>query len=425
MVQNMIYRFCKLWFDLALWKQILIALILGIFTGLALGNEAIHLAPIGTLFIHAIQMLVVPVVSVAIICAIISLKNFNRIGKIFGKSLLLYVGSMLAATLIGILVAHSLQVGQGLTIPSNDEITAIKQISLSKALVSFIPTSPVAAFAENNVMQIMCFSFLFGIALKMVGEKAKPVQDFFVALSSVVFQFAKIIMSFAPYGIFALIAVVFGQFGLTAIWPLIKFIAAIYLSDLILIGIVFSTVLLIFGISLKHFFGSITSPLITAYTTSSSAATLPITMRTARENLKIDPDLAGFLVPLGTSLNMNGVAIYLSVATVFAANIYGIELHFSQYLTLIITIILSSMGTAAIPGSALVVMTGAMSAVGVPLGALPLIAGVDRFNDMAQTATNVTADLFGATIIAKSEGSLNQEKNPPISEDTKILEPIH
>lgn len=405
----MIIKVIKYWFQLASWKQILIGLFTGIATGLFFGKQAMILAPIGQMFIHAIQMLVAPVVVTAIVCAVISLEDFSRMRRIVVKALFIYGCCMAISASLGILVANALHVGYGLKI--NQVITAAmptQALKISDALVAFVPASPVAALASNNVMQILCFSLLFGIALRLVDQEAKPIKEFFLSLSKVVFQFCKIIIGFAPYGIFALIACVFGQYGLAAVLPLLKFIFAVYLACFLLILIVYGGVLLLQKISPRFFFAGILSALVTAYTTSSSAATLPVTMRCAKENLKIDRTVADFLLPLGTSLNLNGLSIYLSIAAIFAAHLSGMQLGMYQYVSLVIAIVLTAAGAAAVPGSALIVMGAIMNAVGIPLTALPLIAGVDRFNDMAQTMTNVTGDLFATTLVAKSEDLINE-----------------
>lgn len=404
-----IARYLQSWSQLAPWKKIICGLLAGIAVGLILGKKAEYLEPIGTVFIHAIQMLVAPVVSTAIVCAVISLQDFSRMGRMVGKALLLYGFGMAVAASIGIVVANFLGVGTGFSLGNAVTDLGIKAhtFSLSEALVSFIPTSPVSAFANNNVMQILSFSVLFGVALKLTGESGEPIQNFFKSLSHVVFRFASVIISFAPYGIFALIATVFGRYGLTVLLPLITFVGTVYLSCLLLMIFFYGSMLLLNRMSPFWFFGHVTSPLITAFTTSSSAATLPVTMRCAHKNLKINPSVADFLLPLGTTLNLNGLAIYLSVSTIFAAHLFGINLDFPQYVTLVITIVFTAAGAAAVPGSGLIVMTAVMNSVGVPLGALPLIAGVDRFNDMAQTMTNVAGDLFATTIVAKSEGMID------------------
>lgn len=412
----------KWWLALPSWKQIIGGLIMGILAGLILKERAHYLAPIGTMFIHAIQMLVAPVVMTAIVCAVISIKDVQKMGKTIGKALIVYGFTMAIAATLGICAASWLGVGLDFSMGSHlaSETVTMHTLTLGEVLINFVPTSPVQAFATNNVMQILCFSFLFGLALKLVGDKGKPVEVFFLALSEVVFKFAKIIVGFAPYGVFALIASVIGQFGLAALLPLIKLVSAVYLGCALLIVFVYGFILLCNRISPKYFFKNISEALITAFTTSSSAATLPVTMRCARDNLKIDRTISDFLLPLGTTLNLNGLSIYLSVAAIFSAHLFGITLSMPQYITLVITIVFTAAGAAAIPGSGLIVMSAVMSGVGIPLGALPIIAGVDRFNDMAQTMTNVAGDLFATTLIAKSEGLIQdpQEINSLTAQET-------
>ncbi len=395
------------WFKRALWQQILVGLIAGIITGLVLKTKAEALEPLGFVFIHAIQLLVAPVVLTSIVCAILSLESYKSLGKILTKALLIYALSMAVSAVIGIVIANLLHVGEGLVISKTAEGLglpagfSIQDASFGNILLGIVPSSSFQALATNNVLQILVFAFILGMALKNTGEEGKPVQELFLSFSKVVFKFCRIVISFAPYGIFALIASVFGQYGLSVLLPLFKLIAAVYLSCLLLIFVYYSAGLLLKGISPLFFFKGIINPIITAYTTSSSAATLPITMRAARENLKLDPNVSDFLLPLGTSLNLNGLSIYLAVAAIFSAHIFGIPLGFSQYITLVISIVLMAAGAAAIPGSALIVMGAIMQSCGIPIGALPLIAGVDRFNDMAQTTTNVIGDLFAATLLGK------------------------
>ncbi len=407
------FQILKFWFNRPLWQQILIGLIAGILTGLLLKTKAEHLEPIGLVFIHAIQLLVAPVVLTSVVCAILSLENYKSLGKILSKALIIYAFSMAVAALIGILIANALDVGSGLVLSKmelNLGITSnlsLKDANFGNILLGIIPSSSFQALASNNVLQILVFAFILGIALKNTGPEGKPVQDLFFAFSKVVFKFCRIVISFAPYGIFALIASVFGQYGIGVLIPLFKFIAAVYLSCFILIVVYYSAGLLLRGISPLFFFKNIVNPMVTAYTTSSSAATLPVTMRTARENLNLDPNVSDFLLPLGTSLNLNGLSIYLAVAAIFSAHIFGIHLGVSEYITLIISIVLMAAGAAAIPGSALIVMGAIMQSCGIPIGALPLIAGVDRFNDMAQTTTNVIGDLFAATLLGQKKTNKN------------------
>lgn len=410
------------WHQLALWKRILIGLILGIGSGLFFGKKAVVLEPIGFLFIHAIQLLVAPVVLTSIVCAILSLNSYKMVGNVLTKALAIYAISMAVSATIGILMANLLHVGEGfhvaattataLALPSGFSTDGA---SFSNIILGIVPSSAFQALANNNVLQILIFAAILGVALKNSGDDAKPIKELFFAFSKVVFNFCHIVIGFAPYGIFALIASVFGQYGLSALLPLFKLIAAVYLGCLALIIFYYGGILLIRGISPIFFFKNILSPVITAFTTSSSAATLPITMRTAKENLKLDSAISDFMLPLGTTLNLNGLSIYLSVAAIFSAHLFGIQLHFHQYLFLVMSIVVIAAGAAAIPGSALVVMGAIMQSSGIPIAALPFIAGVDRFNDMAQTTTNVIGDLFAAAIVAKGS-RLSDEESEAINQ---------
>lgn len=397
------------WFSLALWKQMLIALVLGMAFGLTFQTKMIWIEPVGLMFIKAIQMLVAPVVFTAIVCAILSLKSYAKARSLVTKALLLYALGMVVAATIGIIIADFMQVGMGLPMIQKTihglvatGPIATQKISFGTILLGLVPTSPVSAFAQNNVLQILVFSVLFGIALKQSGSACKPLVDLFFALSQVIFRLCHLVIGFAPYGVFALIASVFGSYGLSVLMPLIKFVCTVYLSCFIFIVCYYGGMLFLRGICVHTFFSRIFAPLAMAFTTSSSMATLPITMRCAKEALHLDPSISNFLLPLGSSLNLNGLAIYLSISTIFAAHVFGISLHFHQYIVLVFSIALISAGSAAIPGSALILMGAIMQSIGIPLGALPLIAGVDRFNDMMQTMTNVIGDLVATMIVAHS-----------------------
>lgn len=402
---DVLLRPLRYWLQLPLWGQILLALMLGIATGLIGGHRIEPIQVVGLMFIHAIQMLVVPVVFTAIVCAVMSLDKLAQMKRLIFKALSLYALSMIFAATIGVVCAILIAPGQGMVLHLTTATTVTQHApTASEVLIGFIPISPVAAFVENNVIQILIFAVLLGLSIRLTGEAAKPVEELFKSFSKVVFKFSHLIISLSPYGVFALIAYVFGRYGLIVLLPLVKFIVTVYVSCLLQLILVYGLVLLSNGVNPLKFFKAIGQAMILSFTTSSSAATLPVTLKCAQENLKIPKDLSGFLLPLGTTFNLNGLSIYLAVATIFAANLYGIHLGLMQYCTVIITIVFTAMGAAAVPGSALIVMGAVMGSVGIPLGALPLIAGVDRLNDMAQTSTNVIGDLFATVLVSKSEG---------------------
>lgn len=418
------YRIVQRWWSLPIWQQIMFALAAGIACGLLLGKHATVLEPLGVLFIHAIQMMVVPVVFTAIVCAVLSVDDLGSMRKVTIKAFVLYVTCMLIATCLGIATAWLIKPGVGFHLIHTAKPGTIMEPlpTFATTLLNFIPSNPLKAFIEGNIIQILVFGLILGISIKLAGEPAKPIEAFFKSLSSVVFKFAQIIVSFAPYGIFGLIATVFGRYGVTALLPLLKFIGTVYLACILQCVLVYTGLLLAWRIHPWHFFRAIVDPIVLSYTTSSSVATLPVSLQCAREHLHVDRSISGFLLPLGTSFNLNGLSIYLSVATMFAANIFGVSLHLPQLLIMVFSIVVSAMGAAAVPGSALIVMGAVMSSVGIPLGALALIAGVDRFNDMAQTATNVIGDLVATTVVAKSQGRLMSEddatlETKPVTQD--------
>lgn len=422
-----ILQIFKTWHHLPTWKKIVIALILGVIVGLVSGPYANYLKPIGNLFISAIHMMVTPVVFTAIVCAVLSVTDVQKMRRVTWQAAIVYAVSMAIAAIIGIAVATLIKPGISFHPMLSHANSVAKAPSLMEMVQNLIPRSPLAALVNEHVLQIVVFAIIFGISIRMAEEKAKPVVDFFQGLSAVVFKLAGIVIAFAPYGIFALIAWSFGNFGLHAVYPLMKFVFSVYLACALQIVFVYMlTLLFVAKLNPIKFFKGISAAVVFAFTTSSSASTLPLSMKCAEKNLGVPKSIARFLLPLGSSFNLNGLSIYLSVAVIFAANMNGIHLTVAQYFTVVSTTILTAMGAAAVPGSALIVMGAVMSAVGIPLGALALIAGVDRLNDMAQTATNVTGDLFSATLVTDNEGLLDRSKwddeSIPAKEPTNVME---
>lgn len=400
------------WVNLPAWQKILCGLLLGLVVGLLAGPKAHYLQPIGDIFINAIHMMVVPVVFTAIVCAILNLNDMQKMRRVSLKAISLYAICMVLAAALGLLIATLIAPGAGFNIAlsgTGAAVPAAQPVSLTQMIVDMVPASPVAAFAAGNILPILVFAVVLGTAINLAGDKAQPVADFFKSLLHVVYKFAVLVMKLAPYGIFALMACLAGRFGLQVLVPLLKYIGTVYLGFITYVLVVYCGSLM-FGAKLSplRFFRGIGDALIFAAGSSSSAATLPITIRCAEENLGVSKRVAGFLLPLGASLNLTGLSIYLGVATVFAANIYGIHLGMTQYLTVLVTIVLTSMGAGGVAGSALVVVSAVMTSIGIPLGAIPLVAGVDRINDIGSTLTNVTGDSYVTLLVAKSEQEWNE-----------------
>lgn len=414
------------WFFFKPWQRIILGLILGIAVGLAFGHKATYLKPIGSLFINAIHMMIAPVVFTAVVCAILTMNDPQKMRRVGTKTVLLYAACMVVAAVIGLGVGTLLAPGAGLKpLPGDPSSLPNAVPSFGELIANIIPANPVGAFADGNILQILVFAVILGIAINMAGEKGQPIANFFRSFSSVVFKLTGIVMSFAPFGIFALMAWVTGEFGAAALIPLVKLVGTVYFCCILHCLIVYAGSLAVISkLNPRHFFKGAVDAILMAFSTTSSAATLPVTMRCAEENMGISKSISGFLLPLGTTLNLNGLSIYLGVATVFAANMYGIHLTLVQYVTVVLSIVLTCMGAGGVPGSALIVMGAVMGSIGLPLGAIPLIAGVDRINDMANTTTNVIGDLFAALVVAKSENELDMDIYNSANDATELEKAI-
>lgn len=409
------------WFELPIWKKIIIGLLLGIITGLTFGESTAVLKPLGDAFIHALHMVIVPVILSAVVCAVTSITDFAQIKRITLKAFIIYLSFLIVATLIAIFVGNLLAPGIGLSPLAIESLghmgnNAHNHLAVSgqsalpgimDIFVGMIPQNPVAAFVNENILQIVVFGILLGVAINLSGEQGKPVASLFQSLSVVSKNLTNIVMQFAPYGVFALIAWTFGMFGIKALLPLIKFILTLLVSCVSLVTLVYGSIMAFYlKKSLIEFIKKIMPAIIFAISTTSSGATLPVSIKVSEQELKVSHGIAKFLLPLGCNFNLSGLAIYLTVAVVFTSNMYGVVLSPIQYLFLIATVVLTTMGTGAIPGSGIVVMSAVLTTMGLPLGALPLIAGIDRISDMIQTTTNVISDIFAAYLVSESEQKL-------------------
>lgn len=401
------------WNNVPMWKKIILGLVLGIITGITFGESTVIMKPLGDAFLHALHMVIVPVILSAVITAVTSVTDMKQMQRVTIKAFVIYLSFLLIATLLAVAVSNFFQPGIGISLADVQNQSGLNMYTLPKAdhvpaimdiFVEMIPSNPVAAFVESNILQIVIFAILFGIAINLAGEHGKPLVLLFNSISKVSMHLTQIIMYFAPYGVFALIAWTFGLFGLSALLPLLKFIGVLLLTCMLLVFLVYGTITVLYlKKSAFDVFRKITPAITFAISTTSSGATLPVSIKCAEEGLKIPPRIAKFMLPLGCNFNLAGLAIYLTTAVIFTANMTGITLTTTSYFTLISTVILTTMGAGAIPGSGIVVMSAVISTMGMPLVALPLIAGIDRINDMIQTATNVISDIFAAYLVAESE----------------------
>ncbi|QFI38421.1 dicarboxylate/amino acid:cation symporter [Moritella marina ATCC 15381] len=398
----------KLWFNLPLWQKIVIGMILGITVGVIFGEDAVILKPIGSLFVNTIKMLIVPLVFCSIIVGITSMQDTNKMGRIGFKAVLFYLLSTAVAITIGLLLGNLLQPGAGLELVAQQAEAAKATPSLADTLVALVPTNPVGALAQGHILQIIVFAVALGISLTLIGEKGKPAVAVFESLAEAMYKLTDLVMKLAPYGVFALMAWVAGKYGLTLLLPLMKVIGAVYLGSILhVLGVYSALILFIAKLSPVQYFRGIVDAQVVAFTTTSSAGTLPVSMKCAREKLGVSKGVSSFVLPLGTTINMDGTALYQGVTTLFVAQAFGIDLGMPEYITIILTATLASIGTAGVPGAGLIMLTLVLTTVGLPVEGVALIAGIDRILDMARTTVNISGDIAASVIIAKSEKELD------------------
>jgi len=389
--------------------KILIGLILGIIGGLIAGPTAVPwmkvwIAPIGTIFINLIKMVIVPVVLASIVAGVASIGDIKKLGRVGIKIMVFYLATTAFAVAIGLMFGTLMQPGKGLTIPAGAKAASKLAPPLQDVLVNIIPSNPFVAMEKGDMLQIIVFAIFLGIGITMVGAKAKPVEDFFNGLAEVTYKIIDMIMSFAPYGVFALMMPVVAVNGPKVLLPLASVVAAMYIASIVHAVVVYSgTVATLGGMSPVKFFKGIAPAMLVAFSTCSSGATLPVTMKCTQENLGVRKDISSFCLPLGATVNMDGTAIYCGLAALFVAQAYGIELNAGQYMTIILTGTLASIGAAGVPGAGLIMLTLVLTSVGLPIEGVALIAGIDRVLDMARTTLNITGDAAGCVVVENSE----------------------
>ncbi|MEJ6123818.1 dicarboxylate/amino acid:cation symporter [Vibrio sp. 2-Bac 85] len=399
------------WSRLELWKKILIGMLLGVMVGTLMGPSAEILKPLGTLFINAIKMLIVPLVFFSLIVGITSMQDTKKMGRIGLKAIVLYLGTTAFAITIGLGLATIFTPGAGLEMVAVSSDAAIPNApTLVQTLLNMIPKNPVGALAAGNILQIIVFAIGLGVSLALIGEKADPAIKLFESLAEAMYKLTELVMKLAPYGVFGLMAWVSGKYGADVLLPLIKVIAVVYLGALIHIVVFYSGVIAIVGrLNPVRYLKSLTNPAAVAFTTASSSGTLPATIKASREELGVSKGIASFVLPLGTTINMDGTALYQGVCALFIAQAFGVDLEAADYITIILTATLASVGTAGVPGAGLIMLSLVLTTVGLPLEGLAIVAGIDRILDMARTTVNICGDMMVSLLVAKSEGELDEE----------------
>ena len=392
-----------------------IPLVLGVIAGMIWGPGAASISWLGDLFVRLIRMVVVPLVFVTLVSGVVAMGDPAKLGSLGAKTLAIYMVTTLAAIVIGLMLAAALQPGVGVDLSAAAPTAVQEAIPLSERLLSIVPSNPIAALAEGNILAIIFFALLVGVSLLTIGEKGKPVAELMDSSSEMMLRITHWVMEVAPFGVFALIAAVAGTQGVAALLDVLTLALAVVLACVIHVVVVHGVgiIKLSLGLSPLNFFKGARDAMLVAFSTSSSSATLPVSMSVAEDNLGIKPVVASTVLPLGATINMDGTALYVGIVSVFAAQAFGIDLSLTDYAIIAGSTTLVSIGTAAVPGASLFLMAAVMGAIGISPEQIAIVIGFilpfDRPLDMLRTVVNICGDLSVATAVANWEGEFDRE----------------
>jgi proton glutamate symport protein len=405
-------------FKLSLASQIFIGLILGIIVGaIFYGNESAQsfLQPFGDIFLRMIKMIVVPIIVSSLIVAVAGVGDLKAVGKLGAKSLSYFVVVTMIAIAVGLISANIIQPGAGVNM-NNLEQTDISTYvdtaetkqheSFVDTLVHIVPSNPVKAMVEGDMLAIIFFSVLFGLSIAAIGEKGKPVFRFFQGVAEGMFYLTNMVMKFAPIGVFALIGVTISKFGLESLIPLGKLALSVYGTMIFFVIVILGLIAKFVGFNIFTLIKLLKEELILAFSTASSEAVLPKIME-KMEKAGCPKHIATFVIPTGYSFNLDGSTLYQALAAIFIAQMYGIDLSMYEQITLMLVLLITSKGIAGVPGVSFVVLLATLGTVGIPVEGLAFIAGIDRILDMGRTVVNVIGNSLAAIVISKWEGQFN------------------
>jgi len=411
---------------LALHWKILIGMALGVIFGLVMSNMSggsefarDYIKPFGTIFINLLKLIAIPLILASLIKGVSDLKDISKLSQMGGRTILTYISTTLVAVIIGLILVNSIQPGKSISVDTRKELVdanqkreaAAKQSSEGplQALVDIVPSNIFEAASNNrNMLQIIFFAMFFGIGIILIPEKqSASVKDFFDSFNAVILKLIDLIMLSAPYGVFALLAALVVEAPSLELFKALALYAITLLLALsIMIGFYALMVRFVIKKNPSFFFKGIAPAQLLAFSTSSSAATLPVTMECVEGNLGVDKEVTSFVLPIGATINMDGTSVYQGVAAVFIAQAFGLDLSLSAQLGIIFTATLASIGTAAVPSAGIVMLVIVLAQAGIPEAGLALIFAIDRPLDMCRTVVNVTGDAAVSMFVAKSIGKL-------------------
>ncbi len=393
--------------------QILLALVLSVAVGLGVGPEGLPfvnkwIAPIGTIFINFIKMMIVPVVFCSLIVGVTSLGgDGKKLGRISAKTIVLYLITTAIAIVLGFTVAGIIHPGAGLEIAGKVAPKVKEAPTFMQVLVNMVPTNPIESMAKAQILPIIIFALFVGVGITQVGPNhSNPLVDFFDAAAEVCYKIIAMVMKFAPYGVFALLLPVVCKNGPKVLLPLLSVILCVAIGCILQCIIVYSTLASVGGgVSPLKFFRGMSEAMMIAFTTCSSAAALPVNLKNCQEKLGLSREVSSFVLPLGCTINMDGTALYMGVCSLFIANVFGVNLTTNDMVMIVFTGTLASIGTAGVPGAGLIMLAMVLQTVQLPMEGLALVAGIDRVLDMFRTCVNITGDGAVACVVDKSERS--------------------
>ncbi|TFH00861.1 MAG: dicarboxylate/amino acid:cation symporter [Calditrichales bacterium] len=399
-----------------LYNRIFLGLALGILSGVLFREQVQVFLPVGKAFIQLIKMIVIPLVFASLLVGTAGMNDIKKLGKIGIRTLVFYLLSTAIAISIGLGLANLLKPGNDIPpeiqaalrseyeqVVDSQITNAIERPSTTDLLLDIIPENPLRAMADGKMLQIIFFAIISGIAITFLADdKKKILLGFFEGVTEITIHMVHFVMRLAPYGVFALIGSVIGQYGTDIIQTLFSYFYTTIIALAVHVFIFNSLVIrFLTGMKITDFWRGIYPALLVAFSTSSSSATLPVSMECAEENLHTKPEVASFVLPLGATINMDGTAIFQGVSAIFIATVYGMDLTLGDQLTIIFTATLASIGTAGAPQVGVIMLTMVLQSIGIPLEGIALILGVERFLDMARTTVNVTSDLSCTAYISE------------------------
>lgn len=393
-----------------LLSQILIAFVLAIILGLIFKESISVLQPLGDLFLRLIKFIIAPLVLSTLVIGVASIGDPKSLGRVGSKTIGYYMITTAIAIAIGLGIAYLISPGEGLSIDVPEaEVEVNETEGVVQTFLEIVPENPFTALAEGDILQIIFFAIFIGLAITFIGSKADPVYQFFDAFSEIMFKITGVIMRFAPIGVLGLVAPIIGEYGPKVLLPLLKIIIAVAIACALHAIIVYSLSVKMFAkMNPLTFFKGISPAAIVAFSTASSAGTLPVTIKNTQENLGVSNKISSFVLPLGATINMDGTAIYQGVAVVFIAQFYGMDMTLMQLTTVVLTTVLASIGTAGVPGAGMIMLAMVLAAINLPLEGIALIAGIDRILDMFRTSINIVGDASAAVVVAGSEDEIDR-----------------